>query len=134
MALSLTELIDNFSCLSDWEDKYRYLLELGTKMPPMSAEEHTPENKVSGCMSQVWMSAHKMNNRYFFTFDSDAHIVKGLESILWNLVDGKTADEIRTLPLKEIFTKLDLEENISPNRRNGFRSMIDRIYKTINLQ
>lgn len=125
------ELIDNFSYLLDWEDKYRYLIELGNGVPPMNAADKNESTKVDGCMAQVWMTARRNGNTFTFEMDSDAHIVKGLQAILLILINGKTADEIRALHLPDLFEQLGLAENLSPNRRNGFLSMIHRIHQMI---
>ena len=122
------ELIENFSYLTDWEDKYRYLIELGEKMPEFPESEKKDVNKVLGCQSQVWMIYSKKDNKFYFNATSDAIIVRGLQAILLTFVNGKTADEIQSLNLDQLFKKLGLEENLSPTRRNGFISMINRIH------
>ena len=121
------ELIENFSYLTDWEDKYRYLIELGENMPDFPETEKKQENKVLGCQSQVWIIYKKYDNRYEFKATSDAIIVRGLQAVLLTFVNGKTADEIQKLNLEELFKQLGLEENLSPTRRNGFISMVGRI-------
>ena len=125
------ELIDNFSYLTDWEDKYRYLIELGEQLPPMPLEEKIPTNKVEGCMSQVWISHTEQNGKHLFKMDSDAHIVRGLEAILWLLVNDKTADDIKALDIEGIFNELGLSEHLSPTRRNGFAGMVARIKEAV---
>ena len=125
------ELIENFSYLNDWEDKYRYLIELGEQMPTLPTSECSDVNKVEGCQSQVWMKSEKKENKYYFMANSDAIIVRGLGAVLLTLVNGKTSDEIHSLNLMEVFKKLGLEENLSPTRRNGFAAMIERIYASI---
>ena len=121
------ELLENFSYLSDWEDKYRYLIELGENMPAFPENQKTEANKVSGCQSQVWIIPSQKEDKYFFQATSDALIVRGLEAVLLTFINGKTAKEIQALDLENIFKKLGLEENLSPTRRNGFISMIARI-------
>lgn len=121
------ELIENFSFLDDWEDKYRYLIELGDILPKMSPNEKTPENKVDGCMSQVWISHTEKDGCHFFMMDSDAHIVRGLEAVLFILINGKSASEIQAVFNQNIFDTLGLNEHLSPTRRNGFFGMIQRI-------
>lgn len=125
------ELIDNFSYLTDWEDKYRYLIELGEQLPPMPLEEKIPTNKVEGCMSQVWISHTEQNGKHLFKMDSDAHIVRGLEAILWLLVNDKTADDIKALDIEGVFNELGLSEHLSPTRRNGFAGMVARIKEAV---
>lgn len=121
------ELFENFSFLSDWEDKYRYLIELGDNLPPFNEADKTLQNKVDGCMSQVWFTYQKEGDQYVFNATSDAHIVRGLEAILLILVNHKTAEEIQKLDIEAAFKQLGLEEHLSPTRRNGFFSMIGRI-------
>ena len=134
--MNADELIENFSYLLDWEDKYRYLIELGEKMESLPEKERTEDLKVDGCQSQVWIKGEKKQDKFFFTAASDAIIVQGLEAVLLTFVNGKTAQEIQNLDLLGLFKNLGLEENISPTRRNGFASMVQRIYdltKTPNL-
>lgn len=121
------ELIDNFSYLTDWEDKYRYLIELGDLMEPFPESEKTPQNKVEGCMSQVWFIHTIQNGKHHFNATSDAHIVRGLEAVLLILINDKTAEEIREINIEQLFIQLGLAENLSPTRRNGFYAMIERI-------
>lgn len=134
--MNADELIENFSYLLDWEDKYRYLIELGEKMESLPKKERTEDLKVDGCQSQVWIKGEKKEDKFYFQAASDAIIVQGLEAVLLSFVNGKTAQEIQNLDLLGLFKNLGLEENISPTRRNGFASMVQRIYdltKTPNL-
>ncbi|HEY0914372.1 MAG TPA: SufE family protein [Solimonas sp.] len=128
--MELDELIETFEFLGDWEERYRYLIDLGRKLPPMPAEEHTEANKVRGCMSQVWFS-HSLKPgspaTLEFRGDSDAHIVKGLIALLFAVVSDKTPKQIVDSDIGEIFTRLGLENHITMNRRNGFYSMVERI-------
>ena len=125
------ELIDNFSYLTDWEDKYRYLIELGEQLPTMPDSDKIPINKVEGCMSQVWITHKCENGLHYFSMDSDAHIVRGLEAVLWILVNGKTTKEINALDIDGIFNELGLSEHLSPTRRNGFIGMVARIKEVV---
>lgn len=126
--MNADELIENFSYLVDWEDKYRYLIELGEKMDPLPENERIDDYKVNGCQSQVWIKGEKKEDKFYFQAASDAIIVQGLEAVLLTFVNGKTAQEIQNLDLLDLFKNLGLEENISPTRRNGFASMVERIY------
>ena len=121
------ELFENFSYLADWEDKYRYLIELGDSLPLFNESDKNDTNKVDGCMSQVWFVHRKEGDKYIFNATSDAHIVRGLEAVLLTLVNHKTAQEIQSLDIESDFRKLGLDEHLSPTRRNGFFSMIARI-------
>ena len=127
--MTTEELLENFSYLTDWEDKYKYLIELGEQMKPFPETEKKDENKVFGCQSQVWMIPQKKGDKYEFQATSDAIIVRGLEAVLLTFVNGKTAEEIQALDLENLFKQLGLEENLSPTRRNGFISMIGRIHE-----
>ncbi len=131
----VNELIENFSFFDDWEDRYRYLIDLGKTLPGMPDSEKTEKNLVRGCTSQVWMvsgwdgdPANK-DGAYRFDADSDAHIVRGLIAILIRIYNGRTAAEIKQVNIRDLFEKLGLEQNLSPNRRNGFFSIVERIRK-----
>ena len=128
--MNLEELADTFEMLGDWEERYRYLIELGRKLEPMPEADKTESNKVRGCMSQVWLTAEKRPgppDKLHFRGDSDAHIVKGLVAVLLMLYSDRTPREILDTDLHEAFTRLGLESNLTMNRRNGFYSMIERI-------
>jgi len=130
--MNVQELLDDFEFLDDWEDRYRYVIELGRQLAPLAPEDKTPANKVNGCASQVWL-ATKINSspahKPVLTFigDSDAHIVRGLISILFIIFSGKPADEIASLDVKKIFNQIGLDEHLSPQRSNGLISMVARI-------
>lgn len=128
--MNLDELADTFEMLGDWEERYRYLIELGRKLEPLSEAEHSEANKVRGCLSQVWLVAEYRPGTpatLHFRGDSDAHIVKGLVAVLLALYSDRTPREILDTDLHEAFTRLGLENNLTMNRRNGFYSMIERI-------
>ena len=128
--MELDELAETFEMLGDWEERYRYLIELGRKLPPLSEAEHSEVNKVRGCMSQVWMTAQTEPGpplKLRFSGDSDAHIVKGLIAVLFMLYSERTPREILDTDVGEAFAKLGLDNHLSMNRRNGFYSMVERI-------
>ena len=131
MASRINEIIENFGFLEDWEDRYRYLIELGRKLPAFPDAEKTEANKVRGCMSQVWMvPGHPADgdmSRFAFAADSDAHIVKGLIAVLGILYSGKTPDEINAIDPEIAFGALGLDQHLSPSRRNGLVSMVEKI-------
>ena len=131
--MDIEELISNFQFLDSWEEKYRYIIELGENLPQMDESKKTPETKVEGCQSQVWFDFSKKANQFYFTADSDSAIVKGLEAILISLIDGKTAEQIKALNIEDIFAQLGLSEHLSPTRRNGFFSMVNRIHQIIDV-
>ena len=122
-----TELIENFSYLDDWEERYKYLIELGETLPPFNEQDKTPQNKVEGCMSSVWFVHKEEDGKHIFNATSDAHIVRGLEAVLLILINNKTSEEIKQINILEIFEQLGLKDHLSPTRRNGFFAMIERI-------
>lgn len=129
--LTIDELADNFSLFDDWEDRYRYIIDLGRKMEPLPDEAKVPANKVEGCMSQVWL-VHEVKQengepRLVFRADSDAHIVRGLLAVLLILFSGKTPRQILAVDADAELAKLDLDQHISPNRRNGVASVVQTI-------
>jgi cysteine desulfuration protein SufE len=130
-ATSFEEILADFELLDDWEDRYRYVIELGKKLAPLPADEHSSTNKVQGCVSQVWLSTtvHQDggNPRLFFIGDSDAHIVKGLIAILFALYSGKTASEILSVDAGRSLGQLHLTEHLTPQRSNGLMAMVKRI-------
>lgn len=126
--MTIDEIVDNFALFDDWEDRYRYLIDLGGKLPPMPESLKIEENKVRGCMSQVWMVLNwDASTRLTILADSDAQIVKGLIAVLLALYTGKTAEEAKNLNIEDIFSRLGLDQHLSPNRRNGFFSMVERV-------
>ena len=129
---SIDEITDNFGLLDEWDDRYRYVIELGRTLRPLADAAHTEENKVRGCASQVWLLTHVdpdgAGGRVLrFEGDSDAHIVRGLIAILFALVSGKPANEILKADPLAVFDHLGLRENLTPQRSNGLRSMVERI-------
>ena len=129
---AIDEILENFILLEEWDDRYRYVIELGRTLPPLAVEAHAEANKVPGCASQVWLVTHKKPNGtggpvLTFEGDSDAHIVRGLIAILFALYSGKTAREIADTDALAVFDRMGLQENLTPQRSNGLRSMIQRI-------
>jgi len=129
---ALDDIIDNFALLDDWDDRYRYLIELGRELPPLPPAAHTDANKVQGCASQVWLDTTVRPNGgngpvLTFVGDSDAHIVRGLIAVLFAVYSGKPARDILVTDAVTVFEKLGLREHLTPQRSNGFRSMVERI-------
>src|SRR5437764_1650640 len=128
----IEEIIGNFTVLDDWDDRYRYLIELGRELAPLSEGAHCDANKVQGCASQVWLDTTVRPNGkggpvLDFVGDSDAHIVRGLIAILFAIYSGKHARDILSTDAVTIFERLGLREHLTPQRSNGFRSMVERI-------
>ena len=125
--MDTAELIENFSFLEDWEDRYGYLIELGKELPPLDEADKNDQTKVEGCMSQVWLKTKMDGDVLTFDGESDAHIVRGLIAVLRIILSGKTKKEIRETDVEAIFKQLGLESHLSPTRRNGFFAMVERI-------
>ena len=133
VSMSIEAIRSDFALLDDWEDRYRYLIELGRDLSPLPEQLRTDANKVRGCASQVWLaskveppSAGK-SARLHFQGDSDAHIVRGLIAVLFALFDGRTPEEILRTDARAVFAGLGLSEHLTPQRSNGFFSMVERI-------
>lgn len=129
---SINEIVDNFALLDEWDDRYRYLIELGRTLAPLPDAARGEQNKVQGCASQVWLWTSVQADGaagpvLTFVGDSDAHIVRGLIAILLALYSGKPAREILSTDAVALFDRLGLREHLTPQRSNGFRSMVERI-------
>jgi cysteine desulfuration protein SufE len=130
--MTLDEIVENFALLDEWDDRYRYVIELGRGLTPLSERDRTETNKVQGCASQVWLATRVHPDGaggpvLTFSGDSDAHIVRGLIAILFAMFSGKPAHEILSTDAIAAFEQLGLREHLTPQRSNGFRSMVDRI-------
>jgi cysteine desulfuration protein SufE len=130
--MTIDEIRDNFGLLDDWDDRYRYVIELGRMLEPMPEAEHSAANKVQGCASQVWLSRRLGGNDRHepvlsYLGDSDAHIVRGLIAILLTLVSGRTPQQILATDPLAVFDELGFREHLTPQRSNGLRSMVERI-------
>ena len=123
----------DFELLDDWEDRYRYVIELGRKLPPLPASAKTDANTVRGCASQVWLERTLKDTtgtpgvRLLYSGESDSHIVQGLIAILLSLANGATAHDILAMDIGARFAELGLKEHLTPQRSNGFASMVERI-------
>ena len=120
-------LVDEFDLLGDWEQRYRYLIDMGKALPPFPEDARDDAHRVKGCVSQVWLVTRRDGDRLVFEADSDAHIVRGLAALLIRLYSGRTAEEIRSVDAREVLARIGLAEHLSPQRSNGLNSMIARI-------
>jgi cysteine desulfuration protein SufE len=132
--MKIDDIIESFGYLEDdWEERYRYLIELGKELPPFPDSARTPENKVDGCASQVWLQTHVEHAGsdpvLSFTGDSDAHLVKGLVALILALYSGRHAGEIGAIDAAAVLGRLGLREHLTPQRSNGVRAMVERIRK-----
>ena len=128
---TIDDIRDNFALLEDWDDRYRYVIELGRTLEPLPEAEHSAENKVQGCVSQVWLSK-QLEHRgadvvLSYRGDSDAHIVRGLIAILLTLYSGKRPQDILATNAIEVFDEFGFRDHLTPQRSNGLRSMVERI-------
>ena len=128
----IDDITGNFAVLEDWDDRYRYLIELGRELLPLAEAAHTDANKVQGCASQVWLDTTVRpdgagGSVLTFAGDSDAHIVRGLIAILFAIYSGKSAKGILGIDALALFAQMGLREHLTPQRSNGFRSMVERI-------
>ena len=133
-ATSIDEIIENFSLLDDWDDRYRYVIELGRGLAPLDERDRTAKNKVQGCASQVWLATKvradgSAGPELSFSGDSDAHIVRGLVALVLALYSGRPSQEIVETDAAPLFRELGLAEHLTPQRANGLRSMVERIKK-----
>jgi len=129
---AIDEILDNFALLDQWDDRYRYVIELGRTLAPLPADQHVEANKVRGCASQVWLVTHvkpagASGPVLTFDGDSDAHIVRGLIAILFALYSGKPAREILATDAIALFDRIGLRDNLTPQRSNGLHAMVERI-------
>jgi cysteine desulfuration protein SufE len=128
----IDDLIENFSLIDDWEERYRYVIELGRSLDPLPEDARTEVNKVRGCASQVWLETNVSRDEagrpvLSFRGDSDAHIVRGLVLITLAFYSGRPAVEILNRDAMDLFGRLGLTEHLTPQRSNGVRSMVERI-------
>ena len=130
---TIDDIVENFALLDQWDDRYRYVIELGRALPEFPEAARTDRNKVQGCASQVWFVSETQPAKngggpvIELKGDSDAHIVKGLIAILFALYSGKHARDILSTDAIELFDRMGLRENLTPQRSNGLRSMVERI-------
>ena len=133
---TIDEIVENFALLEEWDDRYRYVIELGRTLAPLADSAHVDANKVQGCASQVWLLTHVKPQEksdgsagpvLTFEGDSDAHIVRGLIAILFALYSGKSARDIIATDALALFDRIGLRENLTPQRSNGLRAMVERI-------
>ena len=124
----IDEIVDEFALLDDWEQRYRYLIDMGKALPDLPDADRTDANKVKGCVSQVWLvTDHPDSDHVVFRADSAAHIVRGLAALLLRLYSGRTREDILSVDAREVLAQIGLSEHLSPQRSNGLASMISRI-------
>ena len=128
--MTVDDLIGDFAFLDEWEERYKHVIELGKTLEPLGDSERTPETKVQGCVSQVWLVTETDGGsppRLTFRGESDAHIVRGLIATLFIIYNDRTPEEILAIDAREIFEQLGLNDHLSPQRSNGLYAMVNRI-------
>ena len=126
-SMTLDELVETFSFFDDWEDKYRFIIDLGKDLGGLAESDKIDAHLIRGCQSQVWLTHKTAADRLTFQMDSDAHIVRGLIAVVLVIVDGRKASEIQQLDIEGVFGQLDLLAHLSVTRGNGLRAMVARI-------
>lgn len=128
--ISSDDIIETLSFFDSWEDRYKYIIDLGRELPPLDDSERTEANIVRGCQSQVWLTSRAQDGRLYFDADSDAFIVKGLLAVVLAAYNGKTPEAILAFDIEDYFTRLNLLKHLSVTRGNGLRAMVKRIKDT----
>lgn len=128
--ISSDDIIDTLSFFDSWEDRYKYIIDLGRELPPLDDSQRTEQNIVRGCQSQVWLSSRAEDGKLYFDADSDAFIVKGLLAVVLAAYNGKTPEAILAFDIEAYFARLNLLKHLSVTRGNGLRAMVKRIRDT----
>lgn len=124
------DIVETLSFFDTWEDRYKYIIDLGRELPPLDAGQRSEENIVRGCQSQVWLASSQQGDRLFFDADSDAFIVKGLLAVVLAAYNAKTPEQILAFDIDGYFEQLNLMKHLSLTRGNGLRAMVKRIQET----
>jgi cysteine desulfuration protein SufE len=121
------DIVEALAFFDDWEDRYKYIIDLGKELPPLDASEKTESNLVRGCQSQVWLVSRAEGDKLYFEVDSDAFIVRGLLGVVLAAFNAKTAKQIREFDINDYFEQLNLLKHLSPTRGSGLQAMVQRI-------
>ena len=125
--ITIEDLVDTLGFFDSWEERYKYIIDLGKEIPVADDSFKLDERLIKGCQSRVWIDCRKEGNNLFFIVDSDAHIVKGLLGVVLVAYNGKSAQEVLDFDVEAYFSQLDLIKHLTPTRGNGLRSMVQRI-------
>lgn len=128
--ITTDDILDTLGFFDDWEERYKYIIDLGKQLPAMSDEKKTEEFLLRGCQSQVWIDSEQANGKLMFEADSDAHIVRGLLGVVLAAFNYKTPTDILAFDIDDYFAQIDLVKHLSPTRGNGLRAMVQRIQDT----
>ena len=126
-SITTDDIIDNLGFFDDWEERYRYIIDLGKELPAMAEALRTDDRLIRGCQSQVWIDHQFKEGCLWFDVDSDAHIVRGLLGVVMSAYNGKTPQDVKAFDIESYFEQLDLLKHLSPTRGNGLRAMVARI-------
>lgn len=124
------EILDTLGFFDDWEERYKYIIDLGKQLPSMDESKRTEEFLLRGCQSQVWIDYEEQNGKLFFEVDSDAHIVRGLLAVVLSAYNNKTPKEVLDFDIDGFFSQVDLVKHLSPTRGNGLNAMVKKIQFT----
>lgn len=124
------EILDTLGFFDDWEERYKYIIDLGKQLPAISESKKTEEFLLRGCQSQVWIDSHIVDGKLFFEVDSDAHIVRGLLAVVLSAYNNKTPAEVLAFDIDGFFAQVDLVKHLSPTRGNGLTAMVKKIQLT----
>jgi|SRR5690554_8030682 len=124
------DILDTLSFFDSWEDRYKYIIDLGRELPPLDEQHRTEQNMVRGCQSQVWLTSRVENGALYFDADSDAFIVKGLLAVVLAAYNGRSPEAILAFDIEDYFARLNLLKHLSVTRGNGLRAMVKRIRDT----
>ncbi len=126
-SISAEDIVDTLGFFDSWEDRYKYIIDLGKELPAMPEDLKTEDRLIRGCQSQVWLETEQQGERFEFQADSDAFIVKGLLGVVLAAYNNKTSGDILAFDIEQYFEQLDLLRHLSPTRGNGLRAMVQRI-------
>lgn len=128
--ITTDDILESLSFFDSWEDRYKYIIDLGRELPPMDEQHRTEQNFVRGCQSQVWLTSREESGKLYFDADSDAFIVKGLLAVVLAAYNGKSPEAILAFDIEDYFSRLNLLKHLSVTRGNGLRAMVKRIKDT----
>ncbi|WP_185267856.1 SufE family protein [Halopseudomonas xiamenensis] len=128
--ITTDDILESLSFFDSWEDRYKYIIDLGRELPPMDEQHRTEQNFVRGCQSQVWLTSREEGGKLYFDADSDAFIVKGLLAVVLAAYNGKSPEAILAFDIEDYFSRLNLLKHLSVTRGNGLRAMVKRIKDT----
>ena len=125
--ITTDDIVDTLAFFDSWDDRYKYIIDLGKELPPLPDSEHVDENIIRGCQSKVWLNSEQRDGQLYFQVDSDAFIVKGLLGVVLAAYNSKTPQQVLDFDIEGYFAELDLMRHLSPTRGSGLQAMVARI-------